>query len=46
MEMHIYTETHTHTAKTHKTHKAHVKLIRLVHTIYTHIRLIGFTKLI
>ena len=42
----VYIYRDTHTAKTHKSLKPHVKLIRLVHTVYTHIRLIGFTKLI
>ena len=44
--MHIYTETHAQPRLIRLTHKAHVKLIRLVHTVNTHIRFIGFTKLI
>jgi hypothetical protein len=46
MEMHIYTDTNTQPRLIRRTYNAHVKLIRLVHTINTHIRLIGFTKLI
>ena len=46
MEMPIYKDPHT--TKTHKTHiyTTHIKFIRLVRNCGTHIRFIGFRKLI